>query len=267
MKIRIASITLLLMLSSMLSQTTVSAQHLSRPDAFEQYAKGLLKKYDKDSDGFLNSKELKTMRRPPQGADTDGDGKASMSELAASARQNGKRRPEGRLNSTEKTAEKSREDLEKLILERVAEQKKKYDRRKWDMQTIGEADVYVNLRLFQVEGPDLVTLVSRLNEETSSVVLESNEVNELTEMHQVAGKFMIGESTKVSQTTPSKGSMGFTVSKTAQGKFRCVTALKILGSENDVLEIETALVAKPGGTAAMLVKQSNKAYILMADFK
>jgi Ca2+-binding EF-hand superfamily protein len=56
----------------------------STPDRakFDRYAESLIKNYDKDEDGKLSKDEIKKMRRPPVGADTDKDGFISKTELS-----------------------------------------------------------------------------------------------------------------------------------------------------------------------------------------
>jgi hypothetical protein len=48
---------------------------------YRKYAESLIGNYDKDKDGKLNKEEVKQMRRPPVGADTDKDGFITQSEL------------------------------------------------------------------------------------------------------------------------------------------------------------------------------------------
>ena len=51
---------------------------------YETYARSLIKNYDKDGDGNLSKAEVKAMRRPPVGADLDGNGYITLAELADS---------------------------------------------------------------------------------------------------------------------------------------------------------------------------------------
>ncbi len=53
-------------------------------DAYDRYAEGLLKNYDKDKDRKLSKAELKEMRRPPENADRNRDGFVDKDELVAS---------------------------------------------------------------------------------------------------------------------------------------------------------------------------------------
>jgi len=69
--------------SSAVSKAT-SAKAGSRDvrKGYESYVDGLFKTYDKNSDGFLDKKEIEGMRRKPDGkADANGDKKISKSEL------------------------------------------------------------------------------------------------------------------------------------------------------------------------------------------
>ena len=56
----------------------------SGSDAYKRYAEGLLKNYDKNKDSKLSKKELAEMRRPPENADSNGDGYVDKNELIAS---------------------------------------------------------------------------------------------------------------------------------------------------------------------------------------
>lgn len=49
-------------------------------DRYARYVDGLIRRFDKDKDGYLDSNELSAIRRPPQGADSDNDGKVSREE-------------------------------------------------------------------------------------------------------------------------------------------------------------------------------------------
>ena len=51
---------------------------------YAAYAKSLIKNYDKDGDGNLSQAEVKSMRRPPVGADGDGNGFITETELVDS---------------------------------------------------------------------------------------------------------------------------------------------------------------------------------------
>ena len=50
-------------------------------DRYKRYADALLKQYDKDKDNRLSKAEVKSMRRPPGEADSNGDGMISRDEL------------------------------------------------------------------------------------------------------------------------------------------------------------------------------------------
>ena len=108
--------------------------------AHERYAAGLLKSYDKDADGFLNSSEMKVMRRPPKKeADTDGDGKISKLELIASFKVP---KREEKANSAEAI------ELENQILQRIMENKE--ERRRKDL----ERQILEKIQDGQAELPD-----------------------------------------------------------------------------------------------------------------
>ena len=49
-------------------------------DRYSRYVDGLMRQYDKNQDGKLNSEELGKMRRPPKGADANGDGFVTKAE-------------------------------------------------------------------------------------------------------------------------------------------------------------------------------------------
>ena len=51
---------------------------------YAAYAQSLIKNYDKDGDGNLSQVEVKSMRRPPAGADVDGNGFITEAELVDS---------------------------------------------------------------------------------------------------------------------------------------------------------------------------------------
>ncbi len=53
----------------------------SGSDRYKRYADALLKQYDKDKDNKLSKAEVKTMRRPPGQADSNGDGMITRDEL------------------------------------------------------------------------------------------------------------------------------------------------------------------------------------------
>lgn len=64
--------------------TTSSSSKSSSAAKYKKYAESLISNYDKDKDGKLSKEEIKQMRRPPVGADTDSDGYITQSELLAS---------------------------------------------------------------------------------------------------------------------------------------------------------------------------------------
>jgi hypothetical protein len=70
--------------SSSASSKSRSPGFNSGNDAYDRYAEGLLKNYDKDKDQKLSKAELKEMRRPPQNADKNRDGFVDKSELVES---------------------------------------------------------------------------------------------------------------------------------------------------------------------------------------
>ncbi|MEE2826539.1 MAG: hypothetical protein VYE64_07925 [Planctomycetota bacterium] len=53
----------------------------SGSDRYKRYADALLKQYDKDKDNKLSKAEVKSMRRPPSQADSNGDGMITRDEL------------------------------------------------------------------------------------------------------------------------------------------------------------------------------------------
>lgn len=50
-------------------------------DSLDKYVTMIIKRYDENSDGILQSDEMKSMRRSPKDADLDGDGSATKEEL------------------------------------------------------------------------------------------------------------------------------------------------------------------------------------------
>ena len=71
------------------SRSTTSSRTKSDPPKVDRakylkYAQSLVESYDKDEDGKLSKEEVKAMRRPPVGADTDKDGFISEDELVDS---------------------------------------------------------------------------------------------------------------------------------------------------------------------------------------
>ncbi len=50
-------------------------------ERYQRYADALIRQYDKDKDGKLSKEEVSAMRRPPAGADADGDGVITRDEL------------------------------------------------------------------------------------------------------------------------------------------------------------------------------------------
>ena len=65
------------------SQSNSSAYN-SGSDRYKRYADALLKQYDKDKDNKLSKTEVKSMRRPPSQADSNGDGMITRDELIES---------------------------------------------------------------------------------------------------------------------------------------------------------------------------------------
>jgi len=51
-------------------------------DAYVEYAEGIIKKYDKDGNGVLNSDEWSEMSKSPEAADTDRNGQVTAAEYA-----------------------------------------------------------------------------------------------------------------------------------------------------------------------------------------
>lgn len=109
----------------------------SDSDAYERYAKGLIKNYDKDKDQKLSTDELKRMRRPPVNADMNGDGYVDTSELAEAV----KRKSNAPINASADRAKQKRpsppkkmpsekSELETMILKRIQEKKKEQEEEK-----------------------------------------------------------------------------------------------------------------------------------------
>ena len=90
--------------------TTLNAQSRSdsRGDAYQRYADGLLRNYDRNKDGVLSGSELNEMRRPPKNADTNKDGNVSREELV-SAIMNPRRSVKTSQNSTAERSERRSE--------------------------------------------------------------------------------------------------------------------------------------------------------------
>lgn len=61
--------------------STRTANFASGRDRYETYAKGTMKKYDKNGDGVLDKDEIKGFRRPPANMDANKDGKVTYDEL------------------------------------------------------------------------------------------------------------------------------------------------------------------------------------------
>ena len=61
----------------------------SSPGKYRSYAKGLIGNYDEDKDGKLSKEEVKQMRSPPVGADSDKDGYITQTELIFNLREKG----------------------------------------------------------------------------------------------------------------------------------------------------------------------------------
>lgn len=54
------------------------------PEKYRAYSQALIKRYDEDGDGRLNKDEVRSMRRPPVGADANNDGFITAAEIVAS---------------------------------------------------------------------------------------------------------------------------------------------------------------------------------------
>ncbi|MCH2181300.1 MAG: hypothetical protein MK108_04775 [Mariniblastus sp.] len=63
------------------SEQSKSNAYNSGSDRYKRYADALLKQYDKDKDNKLSKSEVKSMRRPPSQADSNGDGMITRDEL------------------------------------------------------------------------------------------------------------------------------------------------------------------------------------------
>jgi Ca2+-binding EF-hand superfamily protein len=64
------------------TRTTTATTSKRQSEAYEKYAKSLIKRYDKDRDNRLNEVEWKAVRRPPSNADKNRDGYVTESEYA-----------------------------------------------------------------------------------------------------------------------------------------------------------------------------------------
>lgn len=69
--------------TSSTSSRTTTAKKVDK-SKYLKYAQSLVESYDKDKDGKLSKDEVKSMRRPPTGADTNKDGFISEQELVDS---------------------------------------------------------------------------------------------------------------------------------------------------------------------------------------
>ncbi len=70
--------------SSRKTNATASDVNAEVRRKYASYAQSLIKNYDKDGDGNLSQEEVKSMRRPPVGADGDGNGYITEAELVDS---------------------------------------------------------------------------------------------------------------------------------------------------------------------------------------
>lgn len=66
------------------NNSTASKASAEERKKYAAYAKSLIENYDKDGDGNLSQTEVKSMRRPPAGADADGNGYVTETELVDS---------------------------------------------------------------------------------------------------------------------------------------------------------------------------------------
>ncbi len=89
------------------SKTSSSKPFNSGSDAYIRYAEGLLKNYDKNKDQKLSRSELKEMRRPPENADSNGDGFVDKNELIASVSKRSSGRSTKSTDNTKQTSSKS----------------------------------------------------------------------------------------------------------------------------------------------------------------
>jgi Ca2+-binding EF-hand superfamily protein len=76
----------------------------SGSDRYKRYADALLKQYDKDKDNKLSKSEIKTMRRPPGQADSNGDGMITRDELIDSITNPKKSEPSASRDSEERSS-------------------------------------------------------------------------------------------------------------------------------------------------------------------
>ncbi len=86
------------------SSQSDSAAYNSGSDRYKRYADALLKQYDKDKDNKLSKSEIKTMRRPPGQADSNGDGMITRDELIDSITNPKKSEPSASRDSEERSS-------------------------------------------------------------------------------------------------------------------------------------------------------------------
>ena len=142
---------------------TTSGQKMSS-SAYERYAEGLFKNYDQDEDGYLDAEEMGQMRRPPENADTDNDGKISKAELLDSARQkSGKRKAE----KPGRSVGKSLGSLLGVKASRKSDNPEFYDALLKASQKTDASELYdVQFHLFQFSddaGEDVTSLIAQLD--------------------------------------------------------------------------------------------------------
>lgn len=88
-----------------------TANFASSSDRFEKFAKGLMRRYDSNKDGELDSEEIKKYRRPPEGLDANNDKVVTEDELAdALARQAEKASDDSKRSSDSKSRTRSERD-------------------------------------------------------------------------------------------------------------------------------------------------------------